>query len=100
MHKNFRTYQLAVEFYKQSQTIKLKAPLKDQFERACLSIVLNLSEGSAKPTAKDRRRFYFMALGSCREVQTILTINNENELYKLTDSLAAHLYRLCHSHSH
>ncbi|MBI3534569.1 MAG: four helix bundle protein [Deltaproteobacteria bacterium] len=39
-----------------------------------LSIPLNLAEGSAKPTSPDRRKFYFIALGSLREVQTLLAL--------------------------
>ena len=96
MLKSFRTYQLALEFYKEAKSLRLQAPLRDQCQRALLSIVLNLSEGSAKPTSKDRRRFYFIALGSCREVQTILFLQDELELSEKCDVLAAHLYRLCH----
>ena len=94
--KNFRSYQLAMEFYRESQKIRLKGPMKDQFERAVLSIPLNLAEGSAKPTAKDRRKFYRIALGSLREVQCILDLSGEKELFAKADILAAHLYRLCH----
>jgi four helix bundle protein len=95
---NFRTYQLALRFYKSSRNLKLTGALKDQFERAALSIPLNLVEGSAKPTQKDRKKFYFIALGSLREVQAILAISFNAELEKKADKLAAHLYRLCHSH--
>ena len=97
MHKSFRTYQLALEFYELSKGLKLKNPMKDQFERAILSIVLNLSEGSAKPSAKERRRFYYTALGSCRETQTILFLNGDQKLYQISDKLAAHLHKLCKS---
>ena len=75
----------------------VKGPMKDQFQRASLSIVLNLGEGSAKPTAKDRRRFYFIAFGSLREIQTILDLMGHDELIEKADILAAHLYRLCHA---
>ena len=95
--KLFRTYQLAKEFYRLSQELTLNGPLRDQFERASLSVVLNLAEGSAKPTVKDRKKFYFIAFGSLREVQTILDIVNQIELAKRADVLAAHVYRLCHS---
>ncbi len=94
--KNFRTYQLALSFYKNGQNLKLKGALKNQYERALLSIPLNLSEGSAKPSSKDRRKFYYIALGSLREVQTILSITGDQRLEKEADKLAAHLYRLCH----
>ena len=93
--KNFRTYNLAVTFYKQSQNIKLQGPMRDQFQRASLSVVLNLAEGSAKPTPKDRRKFYRIALGSLRETQSILTLTNHQTLLKQSDSLGAHLYKLC-----
>ena len=52
--QKFKTYQLAIKFYRNSNKVHLKEPLKNQFNRASLSIVLNLAEGSAKPTAKNR----------------------------------------------
>ena len=64
--KNFRTYNLALQFYKDAHRLNLKEPMKSQFSRALLSIPLNLCEGSAKPTAKDRRKYYHIALGSMR----------------------------------
>jgi len=93
--QNFRTYELSLDFYKKCQLLKLRAPLRNQFERACLSIPLNLAEGSAKPTARDRRKFYRIALGSLREVQCILTIAEKKHLIKSADVLGAHLYKLC-----
>ncbi len=93
--KNFRTYDLAVQFYKSAQSLSLKDPLKNQFDRASLSIVLNLAEGSAKPTAKDRRKFYRISLGSLREVQAILEITENKNLEAMASNLGAHLYKLC-----
>jgi four helix bundle protein len=92
--KNFRTYELAKRFYKDCQKLKLKAPFKDQFDRAILSVILNLVEGSAKPTAKDRRRFYSISMGSLREVQAILDLCGYTELLQLSDSVAACLHCL------
>ena len=94
--KNFRTYQLALLFHKDCQKLKLSSVAKDQFDRALLSIPLNLAEGAAKPTERDRRKFYFTALGSMREVQTLLALFGSQELIQRADILAAHLYRLCH----
>lgn len=92
--KTFRTLDLAIEFYQKVKGLKLpKAHLQDQFDRALLSIVLNLSEGSAKPTAKDRRRFYVIAFGSLRETQCLLKIMNQNQLLKESDTVAACLYQ-------
>ena len=93
--KKFKTYQIAVQFYRNSNKLHLKEPLRNQFNRACLSIVLNLTEGSAKPTAKDRRKFYRISLGSLREVQAILDITGHIELIKEADKLGAFLYKLC-----
>jgi four helix bundle protein len=96
MLKTFRTYQLAVNFYKEAKHLTLLGAQKNQYERALLSIPLNLAEGSAKPTRKDRRKFYYIALGSLREVQTILSLADKPDLASQADMLGAHLYRLCH----
>ena len=57
--------------------------------------MLNLAEGSAKPTAKDRKKFYYISLGSLREVQAILDMIGHFELAKQADRLGAYLYKLC-----
>jgi four helix bundle protein len=98
--KTFRTYNLAIQFHKDCQKLKLSTVAKDQFDRALLSIPLNLAEGSAKPTERDRKKFYFTALGSLREVQVLLELFGSNELLKQADVLAAHLYCLCHPDRH
>jgi four helix bundle protein len=95
--KNFRTYQLAVEFYRQCQTVEINEPIKNQFQRATLSIVLNLAEGTGKMTPKDKRKFYSIAMGSLRETQCILELINRNDLYEKSQSLAASLYKLIQS---
>ncbi len=56
--------------------------------------MLNTSEGSAKPTVKDRKRFYAIALGSCREVQTLLMLLKQDELFQLSDQVGGCLYKL------
>jgi four helix bundle protein len=92
--KNFRTYDMAVAFYEQCQTLKLKQPLKNQFDRCTLSVVLNLAEGSGKPTSADRKRFYAIALGSLRETQALLRLAKAAELTRQADLLGAYLYKL------
>jgi four helix bundle protein len=75
--KKFFTLELAVEFYDLSKNLKMPMHLKSQYLRACFSIALNLSEGSANPTVSDRRKFFYIALGSLRECQmTALTLGN------------------------
>ena len=93
---SFRTYDLAVNFYELCEKIKVRGPLRDQLTRASSSIALNLKEGSAQPTFKNRIRFYFIALGSLREVQAIIDLKKLDTLRLPADMLGAHLFRLCH----
>ena len=95
MIKNFRTYDLAVLFFKNCKELKIKGVAQNQFDRALLSIPLNLVEGSAKPSRKDRRKFYYIAFGSLREVQVLLNLYGSSNLIEQADRLAAHLYQLC-----
>lgn len=69
MLQNFETYQMAKKLYKACEKVKTRNDIKDQLMRASLSVVLNLAEGSAKPTVKDRRRFYSISYASVREVR-------------------------------
>ena len=96
MRKNFRTYNLAVEFYKSIKTLNLSTNLKNQLERACSSVALNLAEGSGRRTIKDQIRFFNIAFASLRESQAILDLEAENkiELIQKADCLAAHIYKL------
>ncbi len=95
--KKFRTYDLFVELYRSCQALRLDRNLKDQLSRASSSIALNLSEGRAKRTFKDQRKFFYIAMGSLREVQTVFELAAESvppELVALADRTAAHLYKL------
>jgi four helix bundle protein len=94
MLENFRSFQLALELNKYCDSLKVKAPLRDQLNRATLSIVLNLAEGSAKPTIKDRKRFYAIALGSLRETEALLLILDRKEKSDLVNHLGGCLYKL------
>ena len=94
MLANFKSYQMALELYKKCEHIKAKAFLKDQLERASLSVVLNLVEGSAKTTAKERARFYSISYASLRETQALLEIMNQKEVGILANQLGGMIYRL------
>jgi four helix bundle protein len=85
--KTFRTLELAVEFYTMARKLKVSSHHKDQLARASSSISLNLSEGNAKLSTKDKKRFYEIAFGSLRECQIILRLENISEPYKLIQSL-------------
>ena len=95
MLDKFRSYQLALKLYSQCKEIKLPYSLKDQLTRASSSVVLNLAEGSAKPTVRDRQRFYAIALASLREVQALIEMEQLDALFADADALAASLYKLC-----
>ncbi len=98
MLKNFRSYQLAVQLYRDCKQKPLPSHLKDQLLRASSSIALNLSEGSARNTQKDRKRFYVIAFASLREVQSLIDLEESLEsLREPADTLGAHLYRLVQS---
>ncbi|MBP9838501.1 MAG: four helix bundle protein [Proteobacteria bacterium] len=94
--KNFRTYTLAVEFYRSTKTLPMPYHLKEQLNRASSSIALNLAEGSARRTKVDQRRFFNIAFSSLRESQAILDLmdNCPAQVRELSDKLAAHIYKL------
>ena len=96
MLHRFRSYQLAVQFYREAHAQSAPRHLKDQLMRAASSVALNLSEGSAKKSSADRRRFYEIALGSCRECEAIVELLSPNSarLQEPVDKLARHIYKL------
>jgi len=48
--------------------------LSMQFERALVSVVLNIAEGAGRATAADQRRHYAIARGSANEAGAVLGI--------------------------
>src|SRR5206468_12673712 len=94
--RDFRTYQLAVEFHAACRSVRAPSYLKSQLLRASSSIALNLAEGSGKPSPRDQKRFYAIAMGSLRESQAALDLApvRDAQLVELADRLGAHLYRL------
>ena len=96
MLKNFRTHSLAVEFYQDCKKVTLPAYGKDQLRRAAFSIALNLAEGAAKESLKDRCRYYSISLASLREVQSIIALEDLKHLQAKADFLGACLYKLVH----
>jgi len=81
--------ELAVRIYKLGKTDSLSKDfgLKDQIQRACVSIPANIAEGDELGTDKQSIRHFYIAKGSSAELQTLLIIANEigyikNELTK------------------
>lgn len=68
-------------------------------DRAASSVALNLAEGSAKPTKRDQMKFFFIAFGSLRECQAILSLSGvaSIDLLDQADHLGACLFKLTRS---
>ncbi len=99
VHKNFRSYQLAVQVFHEVRGLQLPSYLKDQCLRAASSIVLNLAEGSGKDSPADRKRYFHIAMGSTRELQAILDLVHSapSTLKQQTHHLGGCIYNLCRS---
>jgi len=94
--KSFRTLDLVIEFYKLTQSIDLPKHLREQLNRSASSVSLNLAEGNAKFSCKEKSRIYQIAYGSFRESQAILKLANiQNcEIDNTSKHLGSSLYRL------
>src|SRR5687768_7450925 len=77
--KAYRTNQKVYRLLKENKAI---APYtKNQLGRASLSIMLNIAEGSAKFSDKDRRNFYITARGSVFECSSLINfLCDESEI--------------------
>jgi four helix bundle protein len=97
MKTKFRTYEQAILFARECRKLSAPSDLQDQLNRASASIALNLKEGSARHTEKDRHRFYRTALGSFRECEAVFDILDlqSKPLLDLANTLGGCLYRLC-----
>lgn len=90
----FRSLKEATELYKLAKGTRLPSFMRDQLLRASSSVALNLSEGNARRTSKDRRRFFNIAYASVREVQTICKLEGLTKLERKADALGGMIYCL------
>jgi len=70
-------YRIALEFQAIAGQLVPKrgyAELRDQLERASISIVLNIAEGCGRRSPADKGRFYSMARGSATECAAIVDL--------------------------
>ena len=70
-------YRVAVEFHALAASVRLplgRRELRDQLDRAALSIVLNTAEGGGRTGAADKARFYAMARGSAMECAALFDV--------------------------
>ena len=83
--KKLRVWQLAkdlaVKIYKLTKSPEFAKDwgLKDQMQRAAVSIPANIAEGDELGTNKQSVRHFFIAKGSVAELQTLLIISKEIE---------------------
>jgi len=69
-------YHVAVAFQAAAMALLPKghAVLRDQLERASLSIVLNIAEGAGRRSRRDKGRFYTIARGSAMETLALIDV--------------------------
>ncbi len=85
----------ATELYRMVKEVRLQPFMRDQLLRATSSIALNLSEGNARRTLKDKRKFFNIAYASTREVQTICALEGLDEIFRKADLVGGMVYCLC-----
>ena len=77
-HEKLSVYQRAIEFIAWCHTLTkestVQGSIRDQLERASVSIALNIAEGNGKSSLKDRQRFLEIAKRSALECAAILDI--------------------------
>src|SRR5690606_38086971 len=74
-----------VTFLKEKKVDRFKA---DQLKRCSMSIVLNIAEGNARFTSKDRLHFFAIARGSATEARALFDMLEDEEV--LTKQQADH----------
>lgn len=97
MLKDFIAFQLSKRFYQRCKGLKLPVFVKDQLLRAALSVSLNLAESSGKRTEKERIRYFTVALGSLRECEALIELEEiqDSEIRETLPQLGAILFKLC-----
>jgi four helix bundle protein len=87
--------ELAVRIYKlgKIQTLSKDYGLKDQIQRAAVSIPANIAEGDELGTDRQSIKYFFIAKGSAAELQTLLMI--ANEIGYIENELTQELFNEC-----
>ena len=89
--ENLEIYKISVLLTKEVYKVSKKLPkheefvLKSQLLRAVTSIVLNISEGSGRRTAKEKMNFISIAIGSLQEVVSIIKLLVDLQELAITD---------------
>ena len=76
-HERLEVYQLALQLHAGVCGLLPRREyrtLRDQLERASLSVVLNIAEGAGRRSGPDKRRFYEIARGSTTETAAVIDV--------------------------
>jgi len=96
-----KTFNLHIQKFLQAGT--LDNTTRNQLRRACLSIPLNIAEGSGRKTKADKRNFFVIARGSVFECVAIcdllkdegaLKSEDYQSFYSLAEELSKMLYAM------
>ena len=108
-HERLDVYKIAREFFVLTTPLmqrKMPREVRDQFDRAAISILSNIAEGASKTAKADKQRFYEIARGSTGEAAAQLDIlairgvireREHEEARRLLLRVAQMLSRLCGS---
>ena len=97
----FETNRKIYEFLLANKNIQ--SYVKNQLGRAALSIMLNIAEGSAKFSSRDRRNYLIISRGSAFECSAIInflydvkliTADFKSEMYQAFENLSRKLYTM------
>ena len=97
--KAYDVNQKVYRFLKENK--RIVSYFKNQLGRAALSIMLNIAEGSAKYSNKDKRNFFITARGSVFECSSLINFLYDegdvtevfrNDLYYALDEICRILY--------
>ena len=111
-HEKLRVYQKALSFiefvHKILSRIAYRSEIKDQLDRASISIMLNIAEGNGKFSSKDRCRYFDISMGSTLEssacidilfVKKIITADEKTFAKGILNEIVAMLIGLIKSNS-
>jgi len=109
LHEKLECYRMSVEVAGKLGNEMSKWPtgygfLADQLRRAMSSVVLNVAEGNARISIKERRRFFQISRASLAEVSAcvdlmrtfrLMSANSANEFKFRLDRISRMIYGLC-----
>jgi four helix bundle protein len=86
---------------KNCEQLSYHDPVRNQMERAAISITSNIAEGFGRQSIADKKHFYVMARGSAYELQNQLLISRDtsrmnDEQFKELAQLSLDSVRLLH----